>query len=409
MTMKSLFIIYDYQIFEMQRFGGISRYFCEIIKRISAQHKITVRYSINYYLTSWMLEKSLILLPRFIYKRYHSFFEKKNHEITKKLLKTGGPYLLHPTYYDPYFLDYIGENPYIITVHDMIHEKFPQYVTDANITIGHKKKVITRANRIIAISENTKKDIIEIFNINPQKIDVIYHSTSMKHFSGKHKLQIPERFLLFVGDRTPYKNFKRFMETFAQIHEQDRTLFAIYTGSKLKKDEQDMLIGMGIFEYTIHIKASDQALSELYSRALLFVYPSLYEGFGLPPLEAMSCATPVIASNLTSIPEVTENNASAIIRPEFIEINKFEDSEYHPFESSMEDAVVEDVSFRGNSFEVRALIDNISITGRYPLNASRLKKGDKVKVLIKKLYTIDENTTNILVNKALDDSELYYI
>ena len=55
MTMKSLFIIYDYQIFEMQRFGGISRYFCEIIKRISAQHKITVRYSINYYLTSWML------------------------------------------------------------------------------------------------------------------------------------------------------------------------------------------------------------------------------------------------------------------------------------------------------------------------------------------------------------------
>ena len=205
MTMKSLFIIYDYQIFEMQRFGGISRYFCEIIKRISAKHKITVRYSINYYLTSWMLEKSLILLPRFIYKRYHSFFEKKNHEITKKLLKTGGPYLLHPTYYDPYFLDYIGENPYIITVHDMIHEKFPQYVTDANITIGHKKKVITRANRIIAISENTKKDIIEIFNINPQKIDVIYHSTSMKHFSGKHKLQIPERFLLFVGDRTPYK------------------------------------------------------------------------------------------------------------------------------------------------------------------------------------------------------------
>lgn len=57
----------------------------------------------------------------------------------------------------------------------------------------------------------------------------------MKHFSGKHKLQIPERFLLFVGDRTPYKNFKRFMETFAQIHEQDKTLFAIYTGSKLKK------------------------------------------------------------------------------------------------------------------------------------------------------------------------------
>ena len=194
-------------------------------------------------------------------------------------------------------------------VHDMIHEKFPQYVTDANITIGHKKKVITRANRIIAISENTKKDIIEIFNINPQKIDVIYHSTSMKHFSGKHKLQIPESFLLFVGDRTPYKNFKRFMETFAQIHEQDKTLFAIYTGSKLKKDEQDMLIGMGIFEYTIHIKASDQALSELYSRALLFVYPSLYEGFGIPILEAYACHCPVALSNTSCFPEIAGDAA----------------------------------------------------------------------------------------------------
>ena len=67
--------------------------------------------------------------------------KKRITKITKKLLKTGGPYLLHPTYYDPYFLDYIGENPYIITVHDMIHEKFPQYVTDANITIGHKKRL----------------------------------------------------------------------------------------------------------------------------------------------------------------------------------------------------------------------------------------------------------------------------
>lgn len=96
MTMKSLFIIYDYQIFEMQRFGGISRYFCEIIKRISAQHKITVRYSINYYLTSWMLEKSLILLPRFIYKRYHSFFEKKESRNNKKTTKNRWTILITP-------------------------------------------------------------------------------------------------------------------------------------------------------------------------------------------------------------------------------------------------------------------------------------------------------------------------
>ena len=100
---------------------------------------------------------------------------------------------------------------------------------------------------------------------------------------------------------------------------------------------------------------------------------------------------------------------TASIRPEFIEINKFEDGGYHQFESSMEDAVVEDVFFRGSAFEVRADINGISITGRYPLSSPRLKKGDKIKILIKKLYTISGNSTDILVNKALDDSELYYI
>ena len=107
--------------------------------------------------------------------------------------------------------------------------------------------------------------------------------------------------------------------------------------------------------------------------------------------------------------EQSEEGNTAIIRPEFIEINKFEDGGYHQFESSMEDAVVEDVFFRGSAFEVRADINGISITGRYPLSSPRLKKGDKIKILIKKLYTISGNSTDILVNKALDDSELYYI
>jgi len=298
--MNSFRVVYDFQIFEMQRFGGISRYFCEIIKRISVKHRITARYSINYYLSG----RGRIPLPRFIYHRYRSFFQKKNHTLTKKLLRSKKPYLLHPTYYDPYFLDYIGENPFVITVHDMIHEKFPQYVTDSEITLSHKKEVIGRASRIIAISENTKKDIIEIFHIDPQKIDVIYHGTSMQCFSGKPELQLPERFLLFVGDRTPYKNFERFMEAFAKLRQKDQTLFAVYTGSKLRSEEQETLAGMGILEYTVHIKASDRALGELYSRTLLFVYPSLYEGFGIPVLEAYACHCPVAVSNTSCFPEI---------------------------------------------------------------------------------------------------------
>ena len=99
----------------------------------------------------------------------------------------------------------------------------------------------------------------------------------------------------------------------------------------------------------------------------------------------------------------------ALIRPEFIEINKFEDNGFHEFETAMENAVVDDVSFRGNAFEVRASIGDISVTGRYPLSSPRLHKGDSVKIFIKKLYTIDDNSTSIIVNKALDVSDVYYI
>lgn len=102
-------------------------------------------------------------------------------------------------------------------------------------------------------------------------------------------------------------------------------------------------------------------------------------------------------------------SGKALIRPEFIEINKFEDSGYHQFESAMESAVVQDVSFRGNAFEVRASIRDISVTGRYPLSSPRLKKGDNVKIFIKKLYTVDNDSTSIIVNKALDVSDVYYI
>lgn len=102
-------------------------------------------------------------------------------------------------------------------------------------------------------------------------------------------------------------------------------------------------------------------------------------------------------------------SGKALIRPEFIEINKFEDNGFHEFETVMENAVVDDVSFRGNAFEVRASIGDISVTGRYPLSSPRLHKGDSVKIFIKKLYTIDDNSTSIIVNKALDVSDVYYI
>ena len=301
------FILYDNQIFDIQRFGGISRYFCEIMRRLSMKKDIAVRYSINYYLTTYRLGKHRISLPRFIFKHYRKRCQNKNKELSKKLLTQKKKFLFHPTYYDPYFLEYIGNNPYVITVHDMIHEKFPSFFSDAREIIAQKKEVISRANRIIAISENTKRDIIELLHINPDKIDVIYHSTSMKPFTGKQSLELPNTFLLFVGDRNPYKNFDRLARVFSKLSAQNDKLFLVCTGMPFNKTEKVFINKLNISNRVLQIKATDKLLAELYSRARVFVFPSLYEGFGIPILEAYACHCPVALSNTSCFPEIAEN------------------------------------------------------------------------------------------------------
>lgn len=307
--MEKYFILYDYQAFTMQRFGGISRYFCEIIYRMKTKQDIAVRFSINYYLLTWNIANHLIPLPRFLYKRFKNYCMKKNMELTNKLMQTNKEYIFHPTYYNPSFLKQIGNHPYVITVHDMIYERFPNIFSDADIVIQQKKEVITRANRIIAISENTKKDIVELLHIDPKKIDVVHHGTSMKPHTGKYKLKLPKRYLLYIGDRAPYKNFDRFMKAYSILQKEDSDLYVVCTGKALKVSEKATLQKLGVFNKLIQIKASDIELQELYSRALLFVYPSLYEGFGIPILEAYACHCPVVLSNTSCFPEIAGNAA----------------------------------------------------------------------------------------------------
>lgn len=304
-------VMYDYQAFAMQRFGGISRYFCEIIDRLSCEYRIPVLFSINYYLLQRWRKTSLIPLPRFVYKNLSKHFLTLNRSRMKKLLRRKADgFLFHPTYYDPYFLQYIGDRPYVITVHDMIHEKFSDYFADAEEVIRQKKEVIGRATRIIAVSENTKKDVVELLGVAPDKIDVIYHSTDMKCPESDCRLELPERYLLFVGDRSPYKNFGRFVEAFALLHAQDPSLHIVHTGGRLSKSEQELLARNRLTEVVHHVKASDREMSELYARALLFVYPSLYEGFGIPILEAYACRCPIAISNTSCFPEIAGEAAA---------------------------------------------------------------------------------------------------
>jgi glycosyltransferase involved in cell wall biosynthesis len=228
-----------------------------------------------------------------------------NKLFSKNQIKNENFDIFHPTYYDSYFLKYLKTKPYILTVYDMIHELFPDMFKNDNTAI-QKEIAIRRATKIIAISENTKNDIVKFYHIDPNKIVVIPLATSLCAQKPDSTLNLPQKYILFVGDRWTYKNFDFFIRSISDILSEENNLFLICAGGKLFSDNEirlfeDLKIKSKVIHYSI---SDDRALSYLYRKAIVFVFPSLYEGFGIPVLEAFSSGCPVAASNCSSFPEV---------------------------------------------------------------------------------------------------------
>ena len=198
----------------------------------------------------------------------------------------------------------------------MIYERLPEFFSkeQRDIIFKQKKQVITQADRVIAISQNTKQDIIDLLHIAPEKIDVIYHGTNMQKPIQKKSAILPKRYILYVGTRYPYKNFDRFAKAFSLLSSKDKDLYVIYTGSPFSINEKNLFESLNISRKVIQIQASDALLYTLYNQAEAFVFPSLYEGFGIPILEAYACHCPVIISNTSCFPEIA-SDAAAYFNP----------------------------------------------------------------------------------------------
>jgi glycosyltransferase involved in cell wall biosynthesis len=309
-------VLYDHQIFESQNFGGISRYFAELIK-FNPEAELSLKYSDNIYLQEEPFRKYRIhsikkdydnfIFPFYfkgkgrLYRYYNKILSKDNQSITNKRLKKSSFHFFHPTYYNPYFLDHLEGKPFILTVYDMIHELFPQYYLNDKVTTSNKKRLITQANAIIAISENTKKDILCFYPDLAEKIKVIYLG-----FSFYQSIYEPqkENYILFTGLRTGYKNFSAFVSAVAPLLVK-YDLNLLCTGTPFYDEEKHLLDDLNISDRTRICRfVSDEELAKLYSKAIAFVFPSLYEGFGIPVLEAFASQCPAVLSNTSSLPEI---------------------------------------------------------------------------------------------------------
>jgi len=294
-------ILFDNQIFTWQKFGGISRYFYELMKELSGytKCKLPLIVSNNVYIS----QRHLSFFPNNDSKGLMRIMSLLNKCSFVCEVKKGNWDIIHSTYYNPFFLKYTNHIPFVVTIHDMIQEKF----NFDKITVDNKKRYITQADKIIAVSENTKKDIIEIYNMNPDKIDVIYQGHSVDQEIVQKVGNLPKNYFLFVGQRSFYKNFNRFAKAMSGVIKKYPEYHIVCTGSPFTPEEKKILLNYHIDKQTHQYFANEKELTYLYKNATAFVFPSEYEGFGIPILEAFACGCPVALSNTSCFPEIAKD------------------------------------------------------------------------------------------------------
>lgn len=321
-------IAYDDQAFSLQPYGGISRYYSQLAKQVYLDGEdvlICAPLHRNQHIKDLPSE---IVSGRHI-KSYPpltlDMARSLNQVLSKPVIQNWQPNLIHETYYSRHGA--VSEScPTVITVHDMIHELFPNSFASNEKTTQLKKSAISRADHIICVSKNTQADLLNLFHVDSAKTSVIH--LGFDFFGDHHDSNQAESFsvdqkkpyLLFVGDRKGYKNFFSFLKAVIQSSRlsQDFDVIA-FGGGRFTRAEKLLVNTLGFRPgQVLHRQGSDQDLRRLYREAKAFIYPSLYEGFGLPPLEAMAHSCPVISSNTSSMPEVI-GDAAKYFNPTSVE------------------------------------------------------------------------------------------
>ena len=307
----------------MQQYGGVSRFFCETIPILQEYFDciIAVRESDNIHLHESSLIKDLKYCHHFnwgIFNNYNFIGKNRisrcyenlfnNQKFSIKKIKEQSFDIFEPTFYETYFLEYIKDKPFVLNIHDMIPELFPKYFP-YDTQAEHKRILCPLATHIFTPTEKTKEDLINILNINPDKISVIHRGITSLPTPDNNILRIKKPYLLYVGTRLNYKNFIPFVNSFSNIIQKRKDLQLICTGTDFSNDETKLIKELKIGDNIHHIFADSNILSNLYSNASAFVFPSLYEGFGLPILEAWSMGCPVLLNNASCFPEVAGDAA----------------------------------------------------------------------------------------------------
>lgn len=302
-------IAYDYQIFGWQEYGGISRYFYELANNIALSSMAEVALISPLYINSYLQAacEELLIMGRRVpaIRRTGRIYRAVNQILALPLMHGFSPDIVHETYYST-SRRAPKRSKVVLTVFDMIHERYPESFAAWDTSSKEKAAAVKRADHIVCISENTRRDLIEILDVEPERTSVVHLGFALTNGSAGIAAGPARPYLLYVGSRGGYKNFEALLRAFAFSRELRNTYELLaFGGGAFNAKERGLLAELGVSDGSVRQVAGDDArLADLYRNASVFVYPSLYEGFGIPPLEAMSFDCPVACSNSSSIPEV---------------------------------------------------------------------------------------------------------
>lgn len=306
-------ILYDGFIYACQAHGGINRYFSEVIGRLPREHRAIVASGAP--LMSEPPTRPGLKIRRLRVRDFRPWKLARALDSAESWIKTRLPLpdVFHPTYYTPSHRPMWERwsGPMVVTVWDMIHELFAAEMDPTGAAAREKLQVIQRADAIVCISENTKNDLMNHVDLADKAVSVCHLASNLTGEMASGDEPVPDApYVLYVGTRWSYKNFECLVRAFAALRSRGVDLRLSLAGPPFTDEESAALSRRDLLRHIDHWgHVSDTHLAKLYRCARAFVYPSRYEGFGIPVLDAMACGTPVVASNRASIPEVAGDAA----------------------------------------------------------------------------------------------------
>jgi glycosyltransferase involved in cell wall biosynthesis len=298
-------VAFDEQIFALQAYGGISRLFAELASQFLREPELGVELlPLNApVINRYALDDDLVRTRLAVREAKHEYYSLMRY--LARLQPRRGNEIVHNTFYLPHGLSGYPGAKRIVTVHDMIPERMPETRRRLDF-LTLKKRYVMNADHVICVSEATKRDLLDLYGGIEAPISVVHHGVDSRFTPGAvASPRLPERYVLFVGNRGAYKDANVLVRAFAEITHLDPKLELLFVGGgSFTSAENTLIQDLGLEDRTSQIALTDDQMPSAYGNALMSVFPSRFEGFGLPALEAMACGTATILARATSLPEV---------------------------------------------------------------------------------------------------------